>query len=205
METPVIEAKGLNKRYGDTVAVAGIDFAVARGATAALLGGNGAGKTTTLAMLLGLVVPTARQHPRSRRGHAAPPLPRPGADEFLVALYRPAASPDGAAEPRDLWPALWRARSSPARRRARPRSAARAVPRPPDRQAQFGPAHAGGAGQGAGQRARAAAARRADRVARPRYRRLGAGISRDLPRAHRRHDPARLAQHGSRSSGCATR
>jgi len=55
----VIEARGLAKRYGATEAVAGIDISVARGATAALLGGNGAGKTTTLAMLLGLVVPSA--------------------------------------------------------------------------------------------------------------------------------------------------
>jgi ABC-2 type transport system ATP-binding protein len=55
----VIEARGLAKRYGATLAVAGVDFSVARGATAALLGGNGAGKTTTLAMLLGLVVPSA--------------------------------------------------------------------------------------------------------------------------------------------------
>jgi len=55
----VIEARGLAKRYGATEAVAGIDLAVERGATAALLGGNGAGKTTTLAMVLGLVVPSA--------------------------------------------------------------------------------------------------------------------------------------------------
>jgi ABC-2 type transport system ATP-binding protein len=56
---PVIEVTGLVKRYGRTVAVGGLDFTVEAGATAALLGGNGAGKTTTLAMLLGLVVPTA--------------------------------------------------------------------------------------------------------------------------------------------------
>ena len=37
----------------------GISFAVARGVTAALLGGNGAGKTTTLSILLGLLLPTA--------------------------------------------------------------------------------------------------------------------------------------------------
>jgi ABC-2 type transport system ATP-binding protein len=55
----VIEARGLAKRYGETLAVAGIDFTVAAGATAALLGGNGAGKTTTLAMLLGLIIPTS--------------------------------------------------------------------------------------------------------------------------------------------------
>src|ERR1700691_412073 len=55
----VVEAKGLVKRFGLTAAVAGIDIAVARGSTAAILGGNGAGKTTTLAMLLGLIEPTS--------------------------------------------------------------------------------------------------------------------------------------------------
>jgi ABC-2 type transport system ATP-binding protein len=56
---PAIAVSGLVKRFDRTVAVAGIDFVVASGTTAALLGGNGAGKTTTLAMLLGLLVPTA--------------------------------------------------------------------------------------------------------------------------------------------------
>jgi ABC-2 type transport system ATP-binding protein len=53
-----IRVRGLTKRYGQTLAVAGIDFAVPAGATVALLGGNGAGKTTTIAMLLGLLIPT---------------------------------------------------------------------------------------------------------------------------------------------------
>jgi ABC-2 type transport system ATP-binding protein len=56
---PAVLVSGLVKRYGGTVAVAGIDFAVAAGEKAALLGGNGAGKTTTLSMLLGLLIPTA--------------------------------------------------------------------------------------------------------------------------------------------------
>lgn len=56
---PVIQVSALSKHFGDTRAVDGIDFAVARGVTAALLGGNGAGKTTTLSMLLGLLLPTA--------------------------------------------------------------------------------------------------------------------------------------------------
>jgi ABC-2 type transport system ATP-binding protein len=56
---PVIEVAGLVKRFDRMEAVAGIDFVVPAGATAALLGGNGAGKTTTLAMLLGLLLPTA--------------------------------------------------------------------------------------------------------------------------------------------------
>ena len=55
----VIVATGLTKRYGATLAVDAIDFAVSRGQTVGLLGGNGAGKTTTIAMLLGLLIPTA--------------------------------------------------------------------------------------------------------------------------------------------------
>jgi ABC-2 type transport system ATP-binding protein len=59
MPEPVILVEDLVKRYGRTVAVDGITFAVARGVTAALLGGNGAGKTTTLSILLGLLLPSA--------------------------------------------------------------------------------------------------------------------------------------------------
>lgn len=49
----------LTKRYGDVLAVDHIGFTVPRGSFTALLGGNGAGKTTTIAMLLGLVQPSA--------------------------------------------------------------------------------------------------------------------------------------------------
>jgi ABC-2 type transport system ATP-binding protein len=55
----VIRVCALTKRYGDVLAVDGIDFAAGKGATIGLLGGNGAGKTTTIAMLMGLLVPTA--------------------------------------------------------------------------------------------------------------------------------------------------
>lgn len=58
MSTTVIEAKGLAKRYGKAVAVAGIDLAVAAGEVIGLLGPNGAGKTTTILMLLGLTEPS---------------------------------------------------------------------------------------------------------------------------------------------------
>ena len=54
-----IQVQGLTKRYGDVTAVDGIAFSVAPGRTLGLLGGNGAGKTTTIAMLLGLLIPTA--------------------------------------------------------------------------------------------------------------------------------------------------
>jgi ABC-2 type transport system ATP-binding protein len=54
-----IIASALRKHYGEVRAVDGIDFTAGRGATVGLLGGNGAGKTTTIAMLLGLLIPTA--------------------------------------------------------------------------------------------------------------------------------------------------
>jgi ABC-2 type transport system ATP-binding protein len=54
-----IQVQGLTKRYGDVTAVNGIAFSLAPGRTLGLLGGNGAGKTTTIAMLLGLLIPTA--------------------------------------------------------------------------------------------------------------------------------------------------
>jgi ABC-2 type transport system ATP-binding protein len=54
-----ITVEALTKRYGATLAVDDIGFSVAPGRTVGLLGGNGAGKTTTIAMLLGLLIPTA--------------------------------------------------------------------------------------------------------------------------------------------------
>ncbi len=54
-----IEVEGLTKRYGDVLAVDDVSFSVAPGQTLGLLGGNGAGKTTTIAMLLGLLIPSA--------------------------------------------------------------------------------------------------------------------------------------------------
>lgn len=49
----MIEVRGLEVRYGDFTAVAGIDLDVRRGEIFALLGTNGAGKTTTLEVLEG--------------------------------------------------------------------------------------------------------------------------------------------------------
>ncbi len=54
----VIVASRLSKRFGQTLAVDALDFAVPRGATVGLLGGNGAGKSTTISMLLGLLIPS---------------------------------------------------------------------------------------------------------------------------------------------------
>jgi ABC-2 type transport system ATP-binding protein len=54
-----IHATGLSKRYGDVVAVNGIDLAIAPGEVVALLGPNGAGKSTAVDMILGLSKPDA--------------------------------------------------------------------------------------------------------------------------------------------------
>ena len=54
MSEVLIETRGLKKRYGNAIAVDGIDLTVHRGEIFGLLGPNGAGKTTTILMLLGL-------------------------------------------------------------------------------------------------------------------------------------------------------
>ena len=54
-----ISTSGLVKRYGDIVAVNGVDLTVERGDVFGYLGPNGAGKTTLLRMLLGLIRPTS--------------------------------------------------------------------------------------------------------------------------------------------------
>jgi lipooligosaccharide transport system ATP-binding protein len=48
---PLIEARGLTKRFGDFTAVDEIDFTVERGETFGFLGPNGAGKTSTMRMI----------------------------------------------------------------------------------------------------------------------------------------------------------
>ncbi len=54
-----IAVEDLVKRYKAAIAVDGITFRLPRGSITGLLGGNGAGKTTTIAMIMGLVTPTA--------------------------------------------------------------------------------------------------------------------------------------------------
>jgi ABC-2 type transport system ATP-binding protein len=54
-----LSARGLTKRFEETVAVDGVDLTVAAGEVRGLLGPNGAGKTTLLRMLLGLIEPDA--------------------------------------------------------------------------------------------------------------------------------------------------
>ncbi|MDQ1500083.1 MAG: type transport system ATP-binding protein, partial [Actinomycetota bacterium] len=54
----MIEARGLTKRYGSTVAVDDLSFEVLPGRVTGFLGPNGAGKSTTLRMVMGLDAPT---------------------------------------------------------------------------------------------------------------------------------------------------
>jgi ABC-2 type transport system ATP-binding protein len=57
----MIEAKGLTKRYGSTVAVDGLSFEVRPGSVTGFLGPNGSGKSTTMRMIMGLDNPDAGQ------------------------------------------------------------------------------------------------------------------------------------------------
>jgi ABC-2 type transport system ATP-binding protein len=56
---PALTTDGLTKRYGSRLAVDALSLEVPTGVVAGFIGPNGAGKTTTMAMLLGLVAPTA--------------------------------------------------------------------------------------------------------------------------------------------------
>jgi ABC-2 type transport system ATP-binding protein len=55
--TPMIEADGLTKRYGETQALAGVSFQVPAGSILGVLGPNGAGKTTAIRVLTTLALP----------------------------------------------------------------------------------------------------------------------------------------------------
>jgi ABC-2 type transport system ATP-binding protein len=72
---PVIEVRGLTKRFGPVLAVDRLSFVVEPGEVVGFLGPNGAGKTTTLRMLLGLVRPD--DGTATINGKAYPDLPEP--------------------------------------------------------------------------------------------------------------------------------
>jgi ABC-2 type transport system ATP-binding protein len=59
MTSTALSVTGLTKRYGTRTAVDDLDIELPTGVVAGFVGPNGAGKTTTMAMLLGLVRPTA--------------------------------------------------------------------------------------------------------------------------------------------------
>ena len=54
MHVPILEAENLVKVFGESTALDGLSFRVAKGESLGLLGVNGAGKTTAMNLLLGL-------------------------------------------------------------------------------------------------------------------------------------------------------
>jgi ABC-2 type transport system ATP-binding protein len=67
----MIEATGLTKRYGATLAVDDLSFTVPPGQVTGFLGPNGAGKSTTMRLILGLDTPTAGSVTVNGRPYAA--------------------------------------------------------------------------------------------------------------------------------------
>ena len=55
---PILECKGLTKRYGNKTALDQVSFSLMPGKIIGLLGPNGSGKTTLIKLLNGLLVPT---------------------------------------------------------------------------------------------------------------------------------------------------
>ncbi|MCW2964956.1 MAG: transporter ATP-binding protein [Actinomycetia bacterium] len=113
---PVLLAKGLEKRYGRTEALSGVDLEVGEGQLVGLLGPNGAGKSTLVKIACGLVRASAGSvevcgapagSPPARRslGYLAELFRFPSwmsADELLTLHQRLAGSTGGAAERTEL-------------------------------------------------------------------------------------------------------
>jgi ABC-2 type transport system ATP-binding protein len=113
---PVLVARGLEKRYGRTEALGGVDLEVGEGQLVGLLGPNGAGKSTLVKIACGLVrasagsievcgAPAGSLPARRSLGYLAELFRFPSwmsADELLTLHQRLAASPGGAAERAEL-------------------------------------------------------------------------------------------------------
>src|SRR5260221_6233743 len=71
LESLMIEAAGLTKRYGTTLAVDDLSFSVPPGHVTGFLGPNGAGKSTTMRLILGLDAPASGSVTVSGQPYAA--------------------------------------------------------------------------------------------------------------------------------------
>ena len=57
MNEPILEARGVRRRFGPTEALRGADLAISAGETVAIIGASGSGKSTLLYCLAGILVP----------------------------------------------------------------------------------------------------------------------------------------------------
>ena len=114
--SPALAASGLEKRYGATTALAGVDLEVGEGELVGLLGPNGSGKSTLVKIACGLVrpsrgtaevcgAPAGSVEARRRMGYLAELFRFPGwysADEVLELHQRLSGSDGGAPERAEL-------------------------------------------------------------------------------------------------------
>ena len=187
--SPLVRTDALAVRYGETVALRGVDFAVRPGEIVALMGRNGAGKSSLLTALVGLVEPSGGT---VTTGGLRPDRARPSEMVRAAGLVPQ--------EPADL---LYAASVADECREADADAAARELPRaagPPgsrDRRRNpspgpvRGPATLPGSGRRAGRRATRGAARRTD---------PGPGLH---GQATADRDPARVGVDGVRTRGRA--
>ena len=113
---PALAVRGLEKRYGPVIALAGVDLEVGEGELVGLLGPNGAGKSTLVKIACGLVrasggtarvrdAPAGSREARRRVGYLAELFRFPGwysADELLELHQRLSGSTGGPAERDEL-------------------------------------------------------------------------------------------------------
>ena len=81
----MIEIENLSKRYGETLAAGGLDFAVQPGVVTGFPGPNGAGKPATMRMIAGLDQLTAGRVRVNGRDYRAAPAPMAGLGVLLEA------------------------------------------------------------------------------------------------------------------------
>ncbi len=168
-----IRVRGLTKRYGRTLAVAGIDFAVPAGETVAPAGRQRGWQDHDDRDAARPADPDRGQHHRARPRHGARPVRGAGADELLLALCGAAAPADASRENLRVYCHLYNVRGTERGSRSwRTSSISHELLRRPAGAAFRRAEDARGAGEGADQPAGAAAARRADAPASIRTRRI---------------------------------
>src|ERR1700752_3912474 len=97
----IIEASGVVKRFGKTVALDGLDLTAEQGVILAVLGPNGAGKTTFVRAIATLIKPDAGPPGLLRAGLNWGAADGPEADRSRRTVRRRRASDDRPREPRD--------------------------------------------------------------------------------------------------------